>query len=166
MTANGSKIRKVNPVAEIAAGCCVQPQSMSVEDFNPPIVNYALHTEDWVSPQTISLTTSSQSNSPVLDACSDPIASIIREIQVCQGDSIEINGAYYQAPATVRDTLENTQGGCDTLLTYNLKAIPQPFVTQTVWICEGNTLNVNGVEYVAPDVIFDILRSATACDTL
>lgn len=162
----GLIVRKINAEAEIEGGCCVVAQSLFATDFPPPVISNNLLTEDWFIPIPTQIGATTMPTVVSKPSCAAPIASIIRELQVCQGDSIEINGVYYEAPATVRDTLENTQGGCDTLLTYNLTTIPQPFVTKTVWICEGNTFTINGIEYVAPDVIFDILPSATACDTL
>jgi hypothetical protein len=81
--------------------------------------------------------------------------SILRSktLSFCQGTSVTINGTIYTTSGTVLDTLSGTNGACDTIVTYNLLVLPPIAQSQTVQLCPGETFQINGISYTAPNVI-------------
>ncbi len=159
-------ILKVDDEGRIANGCCPAPFNLQVENYSPPTQNVTLTVEDWETPAPFTMQPPVDISPVISDFCQIPLTSIVEQIPVCQGESIEINGVFYQAPFTVLDTVQSSNGGCDTLRVYNLVSIPEPFKVQTVSFCPGTSVVVNGVTYTEPGTAFDILPSTIGCDTL
>jgi hypothetical protein len=157
---------KVDDEGRISNGCCPAPINLEVEEYSPPVQNVPFMTEDWETPSPFTMQAPVDISLVVSDFCQIPLTSIVEQIPVCQGDSIQINGVFYQAPFTVLDTVQSLNGGCDTLRVYNLVPIPEPFKVQTVSFCPGTSVIVNGVTYTEPGTVFDILPSTIGCDTL
>jgi hypothetical protein len=70
------------------------------------------------------------------------------EITICQGDSVEINGAFYDQSGAYTDTIPNGSiNGCDSIIVLQL------FVNDTVIenietiICEGDSFTVGNQIY-------------------
>jgi hypothetical protein len=165
----GAGMLKVDKFGRVANGCCPAPITFQVEDYMPPYQNPVMIAEDWGVTTPFSMVSVADSSFSVSDYCDVAITSIVEQVLVCQGDSIEINGAFYQAPNTIRDTVLNLEGGCDTVRVYNLVQIPQPFRVETILFCPGDTAFVDGIAYFYPGVLPnpDTLRSTgSGCDTL
>ena len=157
---------KVNNLGRFANGCCPTPITFQVENFMPPYKYPFIIAEDWESTSPFFMDGITDALSMVSDVCENSLASINQQILVCQGDSIQINGNFFQAPNTIRDTVQNLEGGCDTVRVYNLVQVPQPFRVETVSFCPGNSVEINGISYTQPDTISQFLPATTGCDTL
>lgn len=92
--------------------------------------------------------------------------SVSATIPLCPNQPINIGGFQYFAPKLVTDTVSNAIG-CDTIYHYNLTLTP--FVTgiHVIGLCYGQTYNINGVAYTAPNTVIDTIPSVgPGCDTL
>jgi gliding motility-associated-like protein len=97
---------------------------------------------------------------------SKALLSLQKEILLCVGESINLNGIIYTAPNVVFDTLEALLLGCDTLLTINLKLKAINYQVKNIELCPNSTFNYLGIEYNAPFIIIDTIQSLTSCDTI
>lgn len=88
-------------------------------------------------------------------------------IDFCVGDTIFINGQPYTESGQAFDTIPAAGGGCDTLVTYNLFALPVPSITGEFYFCPGDTVTIYDQQYTQPGTVQVIFPSATGgCDTL
>ncbi|MBL7825654.1 MAG: HYR domain-containing protein, partial [Saprospiraceae bacterium] len=89
------------------------------------------------------------------------------DVFICPGDSVFINGAYYDSEVTVKDTLLSTSSnGCDTLLWYNIHFLPQVILTENISFCQGGSVFINGQEYTDPGSVDVILPGQNGdCDS-
>jgi hypothetical protein len=158
-------ILKVDGFGRVNNGCCPAPINFQVEDYIPPYQDPALVVTNWESTASVSMTCKNE-YLKVTDYCEVSLTTVVEQLQVCQGDSIQINGSFFQAPYIYRDTVRSSNGGCDTVRVYNLMQIPQPFRVATISFCPGSSVVVNGMTYSQPDTIFQILPSTSGCDTL
>jgi gliding motility-associated-like protein len=62
---------------------------------------------------------------------------------VCENDSVQINGQYYSPPNIITDTFADALG-CDSILQYNLLAIPLPIVDlgSDTSYCTGDSVEI------------------------
>lgn len=75
-------------------------------------------------------------------------------------------GKVYSLPGFYRDTLFNAYG-CDTVLTLDLKILPDIKVSLDTTICAGNTpFSWNGNDYFITGIYNDTIFSITGCDTM
>jgi hypothetical protein len=89
-------------------------------------------------------------------------------INICPGDTIYINGIGYFESSLAFDTLQNTNGlSCDTLLRIQINELPKPFRFDSLFICEGDSIRINGQYYSQPGWVKYIAPSqfSNACDT-
>ena len=101
----------------------------------------------------------------VLDAL--PLPTRNETLLLCPGRTVTIGGVSYSAPGTVVDTIPGSGGGCDTVATYVLEALPQPTRTETIQLCPRSMVNIGGTLYTAPGMVVDTLPgSGGACDTI
>ncbi len=97
----------------------------------------------------------------------NPTGSSTTSLQLCQGETITIDGVVYSQSATVVDTLTSTPGGCDSIATYILQFIPRPTLSDTFNLCPGESITIGGVVYTQTTTVVDTLESASGgCDTL
>ncbi|MBK6998300.1 MAG: T9SS type A sorting domain-containing protein [Lewinellaceae bacterium] len=160
----GAMILKTDNNGKIAYGCCPQPIDFQIETFAPPIQQYPLSVFDWISIANYN-TEAHDANYTVKDFCETPMTSVIEQILLCKGDSVEINGVFFQAPQVLRDTIQNLSGGCDTVRVINLVQLPLPFRVESIPFCPGTSVVVNGVTYSQPDTFAQILPATVGCDT-
>jgi Tfp pilus assembly major pilin PilA len=96
-----------------------------------------------------------------------PFNTGVHVIGLCAGETYEIDGIHYSAPATVLDTVPSLTGGCDTLCTYVLKMWAQPTLSQNIAFCEGESVIIGGQAYNQPGTVEALIPSTTGgCDTL
>jgi len=157
-------ILKTDKNGEISYGCCPQKINFLIENFTPTTFNFPLSAFDWISPSNYSIIANDvQYNTE--DFCEIPLTSITEQFQLCQDDSIQINGTYFHAPNTIRDTVQSVNGGCDTVRVYNLVPLPLPFRVESIPFCPGTSVVVNGVTYSQPDTFAQIIPATMGCDT-
>ncbi|MFN0036468.1 MAG: T9SS type A sorting domain-containing protein, partial [Saprospiraceae bacterium] len=157
---------KTDRLGRVSNGCCPAPIAFQVEDYLPPYQNPSMMAEDWENTTPFPMQAVTDVLFTASDYCEFAITSIVQQVLLCEEEFFEINGEFFQAPATVRDTVLNLDGGCDTVRVFNLLQAPQPFQVKTIRFCPGTSVVVDGIEYTEPDAIFQILPAATGCDTL
>ena len=88
-------------------------------------------------------------------------------VALCPNDSIEIEGQYYTAPATVNINHPGLNGACDTVAVYELALKQEVLLSQTLPLCSGETVSLGGQNYSAPATVNLTLSGlGGACDTL
>lgn len=85
--------------------------------------------------------------------------------EICAGDSINIHGVFRKAAGTY--VLNGkTRLGCDSIVNIILKVNPVYRKTDTVAICNGDTLKVHGRRYTAAGTYRDSFKTRKGCDSL
>ncbi|MDX1913110.1 MAG: HYR domain-containing protein [Saprospiraceae bacterium] len=135
-----------------------------------PNVSHTINGEAHFAPKLVLDTVSSLSGCDTIynyNLTLLPFNTGVHVIGLCPGETYEIDGIAYTAPATVLDTVPSLTGGCDTLCTYVLKMWAQPTLDQTIAFCEGESVMIGGQIYTAPGTVQSYVPSATGgCDTL
>lgn len=91
---------------------------------------------------------------------------ISQQVGLCPGQTFFYEGVEYTAPAVIKDTLQGS-GDCDTILLYNLTALPYNTASQNFKFCPGDTVFVNGMPFTEPGTYVDQIPSTTGgCDTI
>ncbi|MFN0173195.1 MAG: T9SS type A sorting domain-containing protein [Saprospiraceae bacterium] len=157
---------KTESLGRVNNGCCPAPITFQVENYSPLLQSPVLIAEDRESMTPFVIQAVDDASFTVQDFCQTAITSVVEQIPVCQGDSIQINGSFYQAPQVVRDTVLSQNGGCDTVHVFNLVQVPLPVRVETISFCPGSSVVVSGVTYTQPDTIYQKLPATTGCDTL
>ena len=86
-------------------------------------------------------------------------------IEICFGDSIFAGGAYQNLSGTYKDTLLN-QSGCDSVITTHLEVNPQITNNQTLEICNGDSIYLEGSYQSSNGTFVDTLLSSNSCDSI
>ncbi|WP_222845938.1 T9SS type B sorting domain-containing protein [Flavilitoribacter nigricans] len=94
---------------------------------------------------------------------------LVRNVQICTGESYTFNGEVYTTTGTYFDTIFNgAANGCDSLLVLNLEV--EDAVTNEIdaTICEGEPYTINGNEYDTPGTHMEVITggSAAGCDSI
>ena len=85
----------------------------------------------------------------------------------CPGESVTIAGQTYNQPGAVIANLASVNGGCDTMVTYNLELRPQPTLAETRGLCPGESVTIAGQVYNQPGTVIANLASVNGgCDTI
>lgn len=87
------------------------------------------------------------------------------DIELCPGQPFYLDGIAYIAPNILTDTLVS-QYGCDSIVTYNLIAVPKPQATKNIELCQGDTVFINGTPYSQEGTVIVNVPSPSLCDTL
>lgn len=88
-----------------------------------------------------------------------------RSINTCDGDSIYYNGHVYFNAGIYSDTFRRS-GFCDSVVTTTLSLLPISTFTQSISICDGDTLRINGHAYVSAGSYYDTLINYVSCDSI
>lgn len=166
LAGGGQVMLQTDPDGRVSNGCCPGPLNLTVENYVPSVQNPMLSSKDWEETRPFLMHSVADTLFNSKNVCETEITNIIEQIQVCQGDSILINGRFYKAPNTVKDTVQNLSGGCDTVYVYNLLAIPLPTKVQTLSLCPGKSVLFEGIIYTQPTTIRQTIPATTGCDTL
>lgn len=86
-------------------------------------------------------------------------------LTICDGDSIQIDGAWQTTAGWYVDSLTSQQG-CDSLIRTNLTVNPVAATSLSTSICVGDSLFVGGAWQVNPGVYMDTLTAANSCDSI
>ena len=86
---------------------------------------------------------------------------------ICPGESVQINGQWYDTPGTYTDLIEVGNGGCDSLLWITITEMPLVTATLNASFCEDESVVVYGTTYSAEGTYEILVPSVTTgCDTL
>ena len=86
-------------------------------------------------------------------------------VEICEGESIEINGEEYSDAGSYNQTLENAEG-CDSLLVIEVTVSPSDNIDLETTICLGEPVMIGGQEFDAPGFYTVNLINATGCDSI
>lgn len=94
----------------------------------------------------------------------DSIITTIRT-QLCQGDSIDVNGVYYKNPGTYTIPL-TAMNGCDSILRLQLEVFPSYSELRNEIICDGDTTYIGNNVYTSAGLFNNIFTTINGCDSI
>lgn len=87
------------------------------------------------------------------------------EASICEGDSMLFNGEYLDIPGIYTDTL-STETGCDSVVTLTLSYSNEFHYQRDLEICQGDSVQVNGVYLREEGEYIDTFATALGCDSI
>ena len=94
----------------------------------------------------------------------NPVWEMFDTLLICAGDSFVIFNQYQNQTGLYTDTL-TTENGCDSILSMYLVVLPALEATDTVTICEGDSVQIFGNYETAPGIYYDTVSSVASCDS-
>ena len=85
---------------------------------------------------------------------------------ICQGQEVEWNGKKYDRTIVVTDTLERTDCGCDSIVTFVLEVTPAVEYPLNVTVCHGETYPFAGEMLDSTGTYRGVFETATGCDSI
>jgi hypothetical protein len=82
----------------------------------------------------------------------------------CMGETIVVNGGSYTSDTTVVDVLA-TMLGCDSVVTTTIAFTPSYNISNSVVLCDGDSIELNGTMYGSSGIVSDSLQTASGCDS-
>ncbi len=95
----------------------------------------------------------------------DPSYFIQNSLTICQGDSALLDGAY-QTTSGVYTDFDLTVLGCDSIIETTLTVTPAPVFNETISICDGDSVLVNGTYLSLAGTYSDTLSAVNGCDSI
>lgn len=95
----------------------------------------------------------------------NPSASSSSTIEICQNDSIFLEGNYQNTPGTYYDTLQ-TILGCDSVIATTLTVKPAFVVQQNSSICQNDSIFLGGSYQNISGTYYDSLQTILGCDSV
>lgn len=86
-------------------------------------------------------------------------------VDICEGDSLFVGGAFQTVTGAYMDTL-TSGNGCDSILTTNLTVIGSPRDTVVISICDGDSVFVGGAFQTTSGLYTDVFSTPFGCDSL
>lgn len=94
-----------------------------------------------------------------------PSFLINQTIQICQGDSIFLAGAFQTTNDIYTNTLA-TVNGCDSIISTTLTVNPTTFIQTTAAICQGDSVFLAGAYQQSSGIYTDTLTAINGCDSI
>lgn len=94
-----------------------------------------------------------------------PTYAVSDTLQLCQGDSVFLAGAFQLTAGDYIDSLLTT-AGCDSILTTTVDVIPTVFTLDTLGICDGDSVFLSGAFQTVSGNYSDTLVSGAGCDSI
>lgn len=86
-------------------------------------------------------------------------------VYLCYGDSVQINNSYIDTTTYLFDSLYNNQG-CLFIVAREIIFSPSTPIIDTIYICEGDSVIINGDYYSSPESFSDTLTTQIGCDSI
>jgi gliding motility-associated-like protein len=103
----------------------------------------------------------------VINVQIDSFTIVNIDTNICQGQTLTVNGVNYTASGTYNDTLFYTASGCDSIqFVINLNIDSFSVVNIDTTICQGQSLSINGVNYTQSGSYNDTAYYASGCDSI
>lgn len=126
----------------------------------PGIDTYTVTINDGACPYTFTVDASACSNPCIIS----PIIEFVNA-EICNGDSLLLEGAYQTSPGLYTDVF-TAANGCDSTI-FTTLTIKEPIVfEQTATICQGTSFAAGGNNYSTSGVYIDSLIAANGCDSV
>jgi len=87
------------------------------------------------------------------------------DLEVCQGESVDVNGELYDQMGSYQQTLMGTNG-CDSLLMIEITELVNTSETIEAKICEDATIQINDEVYNATGTYEQVLINSSGCDSI
>lgn len=104
----------------------------------------------------------------VINLMVDTFSTVNIDTTICEGQSILVNGVTYANNGTFNDTARYSASNCDSIIysiIVNVDTIV--FINIDTTICQGQSINVNGVSYSNTGIFNDTIRySQSGCDSI
>ena len=101
----------------------------------------------------------------VLDASFIDLDTTLQEEQICESDSMLFNGTYYKEEGIYSFHTQN-QFGCDSLVLLELLVVDILEISDTLTICQGDSIDVFGQWISSDSIIVTNQESAAGCDSM
>lgn len=88
-----------------------------------------------------------------------------QNLTICQGDSVNVGTNYYSSTGTYIDHLQDVSMNDSTVIT-NLTVHPVDQISQSLSICEGESIMVGPFEHHLAGLYHDTLQNAFGCDSI
>ncbi len=95
----------------------------------------------------------------------NPIYLTPLTVDICQGDSTFLEGAYQNTNGVYYDTLV-TVSGCDSIIETTLNLLPVYLTNVNEAICNGDSLFVGGAYQLTAGTYYDTLSTTVGCDSI
>ncbi len=101
----------------------------------------------------------------IIDLMVMMIDSVPKSIEICDGDSVWINGIYEKTSGTYYEsyTLSN---GCDSVCVINLLVKPHIYFTADASICDGDSIFLGGAWQKISGSYVDVYPASNGCDSI
>jgi gliding motility-associated-like protein len=93
-----------------------------------------------------------------------PVQKISRDLKICEGEALTVGDTTYKTSGIYVKKLKTTEG-CDSVITTNLTVSPSPKKTQTITICEGETVTISDTAYKTSGVYIKKYKTSNGCDS-
>ncbi|MEP7197767.1 MAG: gliding motility-associated C-terminal domain-containing protein [Saprospiraceae bacterium] len=95
-----------------------------------------------------------------------PISDTKIDAQICKGDSLLINGKYYNENVTSGQSILQDQHGCDSIVNVRLQFLPSSNGNFRTMICPEDSLVINGTSYSAAKLSgTEVFQNRFGCDS-
>ncbi|HIA36797.1 MAG TPA: hypothetical protein EYN89_08755, partial [Flavobacteriales bacterium] len=94
-----------------------------------------------------------------------PVFNTPQALEICQGDSIMLEGAYQTTGGIYYDTLSATST-CDSVITTTLSVAPEIISPQDLEICQGDSIAIGNIYVHLPGNYYDTLQAVSGCDSI
>jgi gliding motility-associated-like protein len=88
------------------------------------------------------------------------------DVNLCEGDTVVIDGLPYTQEGWILETLESVNTDCDSLVYYNVSMVPNYEFSNTITICEGDSALIEGVYYTEEGVYTSEYNTQYGCDSI
>ena len=89
----------------------------------------------------------------------------VEAIQICEDETIEINGQVLQIGDEIEEILIN-ELGCDSIVTYSILSATSTPTNQTIEVCEDESIEIEGTTVNAGETVTIELTNQAGCDSL
>ena len=100
--------------------------------------------------------------------CNNPcVPSTVNDVnlQICDGDSVLFGGAMQSVPGIYTDVFPSFLG-CDSTVNTTLTVAPVSFVSATLDLCPGGSIQVGSNTYTSQGDYIDTLNTIDGCDSI
>lgn len=104
-----------------------------------------------------------------VNSASAPLAvsgptSITQNLAICSGQGVTVGNNTYTTPGTYTDVL-TTANGCDSTITTHITVGQPNSFSQSLTICQGESVTVGTSTYTTPGTHTTVLTNASGCDS-
>jgi uncharacterized delta-60 repeat protein len=94
-----------------------------------------------------------------------PLSASAQNIELCSGESWIFNGENYSESGAYQTTLTSANG-CDSTITLNLTILSPASSAQSIDLCAGESLTINGEIYTESGIYQTIYSDINGCDSI